>query len=116
VSPAELLRVYVERHNGGVHAGGFAGLRALFAEDAAMRFHGIVVGPFLGVEAILAAFATSPPDDELVILEQVGVEAVYAWARDPLKPAGRLRITVARGRIAAIDVTAEMDRPEPRDS
>ncbi|MFI5403854.1 MAG: hypothetical protein ACHQ1G_13025 [Planctomycetota bacterium] len=107
MSPAELLRVYVERHTGGVHAGGFKGLRALFAEDASMRFHGILAGPFLGVEAILAAFATNPPDDELVILEQVGVEAVYAWGRDPEKPAGRLRITVVRGRISAIDVTTE---------
>jgi len=107
VSPAELLRVYVQRHNGGVRAGGFSGLRALLAEDASMRFHGIEAGPFVGIEAILLAFVEDPPDDELVILEQRGVEAVYAWGRDPERPAGRLRITVVRGRISAIDVTAE---------
>jgi hypothetical protein len=107
MSPAELLRAYVERHNGGVRAGGFARLRGLFADDASMRFHGLAIGPFVGVKAILLAFATNPPDDELVILEQVGVEAVYAWGRDPERRAGRLRITVARGRISAIDVTAE---------
>jgi len=107
VSPAELLRAYVERHNEGVRAGEFLRLAAILSRDAAMRFHGIPAGgPFEGARAILAAFAESPPDDELVILEQQGVEALYAWRREPERPAGRLRITVTRGRITAIDVTA----------
>lgn len=107
MSPAELLRVYVERHNEGVRAGEFLRLAGLLADYASMRFHGIAAGPFEGAPAILAGFATNPPDDELVILDQRGVEAVYAWRRDPERPAGRLRITVARGRISAIDVTAD---------
>lgn len=106
MSPAELLRVYVERHNEGVREGGFLRLAGLFADYAAMRFHGIDVGPFEGASAILAAFAANPPDDEIVILEQQGVEAVYAWRREPERRAGLLRITVVRGRITAIDVTA----------
>ncbi len=104
MSPAELLRVYVERHNEGVRAGEFLRLAGLLADYASMRFHGTKVGPFEGAAAILAAFAEHPPDDELVILEQRDVEATYAWRREPERPAGRIRITVARGRIAAIDV------------
>ena len=104
MSPSELLRAYVERHNEGVRAGEFARIQGLLAEYASMRFHGIAAGPFDGASAILAAFAKNPPDDELVILEQQGVEAVYAWGREPRTVAGRIRITVARGRIAAIDV------------
>ena len=106
MSPAELLRAYVERHNEGVRDGEFARLAGLLADYASMCFHGIAAGPFEGAGAILRGFAASPPDDELVILEQRGVEAVYAWGREPRTPAGRLRITVARGRIARIDVTA----------
>jgi len=106
VSPAELLRAYVERHNEGVRAGAFAGLAALLARDAAMRFHGISAGPFEGAAAIVAAFLARPPSDEIVLLEQHGIEAVYAWRREPERPAGRLRITVMRGRITGIDVTA----------
>jgi hypothetical protein len=104
VSPAELLRVYVERHNEGVRAGEFLRLAGILADYASMRFHGTKVGPFEGASAILDAFARNPPDDELVILEQHEVEATYAWSRSPEKVAGRIRITVARGRIAAIDV------------
>lgn len=107
MSPAELLRAYVERHNEGVRAGEFARLAGLLADYASMRFHGIAAGPFEGATAILAGFATHPPDDELVILDQRGVEAVYAWRRDPDRAVGRIRITVARGRISAIDVTAD---------
>jgi hypothetical protein len=87
-----------------VRAGEFARLHGLFADYASMRFHGLPVGPFVGPDAIVAAFAEHPPDDELVILRQSGAEAVYAWAKEPETVRGRLRITVARGRIAAIDV------------
>ena len=104
MSPAEILRAYVDVHNQGVRAGEFRRLAALLAEYASMRFHGIPAGPFEGAQAILDAFEARPPDDELVILEQAGCEAVYAWGREPERIAGRLRITVARGRIAAIDV------------
>jgi len=107
MSPAELLRVYVQRHNEGVRAGEFLRLAGLLADDASMCFHGIAVGPFEGAAGIVAAFAAQPPTDELVILEQHGVEAVYAWQRAPERPAGSLRITVMRGRITRIDVTAE---------
>jgi hypothetical protein len=104
MSPAELLRAYVERHNEGVRAGEFLRLQGLLADYASMRFHGIPAGPFEGARAIVEAFAAHPPDDELVILEQHEALATYAWRREPGRVAGRLRITVARGRIAAIDV------------
>ena len=104
MSGAELLRAYVERHNEGVRAGEFFRLAGLLADYAAMRFHGVAAGPFVGAAAIVKGFAENPPDDELLILEQREVEATYAWSREPERVAGRIRITVARGRIAAIDV------------
>ena len=104
MSSAELLRAYVARHNEGVRAGEFGRLQGLLADHASMRFHGLAAGPFEGAGAILAGLAANPPDDELVILEQVGSEAVYAWRKEPERVAGRLRIAAARGRIASIDV------------
>jgi hypothetical protein len=106
MSPAQILRAYVEAHNGGVRSGDFARLGALLTEDATMRFKGIDAGPFVGRAAILAAFAKSPPRDELVLLTQRGAQATYAWRRRRTRPAGRIRIVVSGDRISAIDVTA----------
>ena len=62
-----------------------------------LEFVGIPVGPFVGKEAIAAAYRTQPPDDELVVLEPLGECAVvYAWSREPARPAGELHL-IGRG-------------------
>jgi threonine aldolase len=92
-----VLRGHVERHNAGVRSGDFAPMLAWFAEDAQFVFEAIPVGPFLGRDAIAAAFRERPPDDEVDLLDEreEGGEAVagYAWRAEPGVRAGELRLT-----------------------
>jgi steroid Delta-isomerase len=79
----------------GVVAGGDADqLAAGLTPDCTMIFLGIPVGPFEGREAVVAAYRTNPPDDQVVVLDsQFGedrIEATYAWATEPGRPAGRV--------------------------
>lgn len=104
-----LLDEHVRRFNDGVRSGHFGPMVAGFAEDAELRFEGVPVGPFLGRDAIAAAYREQPPDDEIEILgsEERGgtVVARYAWRRDGGKQAGELRLTPRGGEIAQLVVT-----------
>src|SRR5262245_15568002 len=87
-----LLGRYVELHNRGVAGGGFAPLVSLFAADAVVSFEGLPIGPFVGRDAIAAAFSARPPDDALCLVDSASVEAPhgrYAWRARPLAVAGR---------------------------
>jgi hypothetical protein len=114
-----LLMRYAAEHNRGVRTGDFSGLVALLAPDAALRFFGVPVGPFVGTAAIAAAFAATPPTDELVLLgppRDHGATAVapYAWARTSSHAAGAIRIETKDGRVLSIDVTVgPRGRPPP---
>ncbi len=88
-----LLAEYVARHNEGVRSGDFSRLAELLAPDAELVFHGLPVGPFRGRDAIAAAFASSPPDDELVLLAERGDEADYGWSRTAGARGGTLRVS-----------------------
>lgn len=104
------LERYVELHNDGVRTGSFTALGTLLTDDAQLHFHGLPVGSFVGREAILQAFATHPPDDELVVrdVDRVtqGLRGRYSWRSEPQREAGTIEITVRAGRIAAVHVTA----------
>jgi steroid delta-isomerase len=72
---------------------------SFFADDAALVFEGIPVGPFHGREAIASAYAEQPPDDAIVLLDS---EGTYAWANEPEVPAGRMFLTERNGEIARL--------------
>lgn len=74
-----------------------------------MVFEGVPAGPFHGRDAIEAAYAAQPPDDEIVLVgdpEERGGEAVapYAWKREGTR-AGEIRLTARDGKIAHLVVT-----------
>ena len=94
-----LLERHVERFNEGVRTGDFGPMVAAFSEDAELVFEGIPVGPFAGREALAAAYARQPPDDEIVLLDEDGT---YAWAKEPEVPAGQLFLTERDGEIARL--------------
>ena len=94
-----LLAEHVERFNAGVRSGDFGQMVAAFSEDAELVFEGIPVGPFSGRDAIGAAYAAQPPDDEIVLLDGDGT---YAWANDPAAPAGQMFVTERYGEIARL--------------
>lgn len=83
----------------GVRSGDFGRMVAAFSEDAELAFEGIPVGPFAGREAIAAAYAAQPPDDEIVLLDDDGT---YAWAKEPETPAGQMLLTERAGEIARL--------------
>lgn len=93
------LEQHVERFNVGVRTGDFGPMVAAFADDAELVFEGIPVGPFAGREAIAAAYAAKPPDDEIVLLDGDGR---YAWAGEPSVSAGRMFLTERDGEIARL--------------
>src|SRR2546423_15318658 len=109
VSGVELLRAHGVRFNDGVRSGDWAPMLAQFAGDARMTFEGVSVGPFEGRDAIAAAYRDQPPDDEIEILGVVErddeVIARYAWAADPDREAGELRLRRAGARIVELVVT-----------
>lgn len=104
-----LLDDHVRRFNEGVRTGDFAPMAAGFTEDAEMYFEGVPVGPFVGRDAISAAYRDQPPDDEVKIFdadERDGViVARYAWLRDERRQAGEMRLSQRNGQIHKLVVT-----------
>jgi hypothetical protein len=109
VTGEELLFEQVARFNAGVRTGDFGPLVELFADDAILEFRGVPVGPFHGREAIAAAYAAQPPDDEIEVLEveenDAELRARYAWLRDEGRAAGDMFLTRDGDLIAKIVVT-----------
>ena len=105
----ELLEEHVRRFNAGVRTGDFAPMLALFADDAVLEFRGVPVGPFHGRDAIAAAYAAKPPDDQIEVLEiekdDAEIRAGYAWLRDEGRPAGAMFLACDGERIARLVVT-----------
>jgi steroid delta-isomerase len=70
---------------------------------------GVPVGPFIGRDAIAAAYREQPPDDEVEILGSEVREGVvvarYAWLRDEGRQAGEMRLTPRDGQIEKLVVT-----------
>jgi len=108
----DVLERHVELFNAGVRGHDFSGMLSQFADDAALRFDGVPVGPFEGRPAIEAAYREQPPDDEIRVLDtnDAGADRViarYAWAAAPGQMAGRMHLRVRDGLIAELVVTFE---------
>lgn len=104
-----LLDEHVRRFNEGVRSGDFGPMLAAFAADGELHFEDVPVGPFLGREAIAAAYREQPPDDEVEILgaeERDGtIVARYAWLADQGRQSGEMLLTPRDGEIARLVVT-----------
>ena len=109
----DLLHDHVERFNAGVRTGNWEPMVGGFTDDAEMEFRGVPVGPFVGRDAIAAAYQEQPPDDELRLLEQRQLEgrmeARYAWLAEPDVAAGELILTPESGSIRKLVVTFDRD-------
>jgi steroid Delta-isomerase len=108
---ASLLLAHVERFNAGVRRGDFTEMVAFLAPDARMDFVGAPAGPFVGRDAIAAAYREQPPTDEIVLLGEPRLEgdcvvADYACAGDERR-AGRLLLEARDGEITHLTVTFE---------
>ena len=109
-SGIEVLFEHVVRFNDGVRTGDWAPMLEQFAAGARMSFEGVPVGPFIGRDAIAAAYRDQPPDDEIEVLdaEERGdglVVARYAWAAEPRLTAGEMRLRYDGDEIVELVVT-----------
>ncbi|MEX1158782.1 MAG: hypothetical protein WEC79_07630 [Thermomicrobiales bacterium] len=126
-----LLTRHITLFNEGVRTGDFGPMTAWFTDDAELVFENIPVGPFQGRDAIAAAYASQPPDDEIVLLEgreeDALIVASYAWNSAPDQHAGEMVITPDGDRIARLVVVyagryedarrfEQQDRPAQRPS
>jgi hypothetical protein len=106
---SELLREHVERFNAGVGSGDWLQMLQQFDDGAELEFRGVPAGPFVGRNAIAAAYADRPPDDQVRVLEERErdgvVEARYAWLAEPDVAAGEMLLTVEGERIKKLVVT-----------
>ena len=107
-----LLDDHVASFNHGIRSSDWGPMLARFTPDATLEFRGVPVGPFKGREAIAAAYADNPPDDEIEILEasrsEDEIDAVYAWRADKGTPAGHMILGLTGdGQVDRLVVTFE---------
>ena len=103
---SELLQAHVRAFNDGVRTGDWEPMLGRFADDAQLRFENVPVGPFVGIDAIRAAYREQPPDDQIQLLgAQEGDEhtavAAFVWLKGGT---GRLVLAHERGAIKALTV------------
>ena len=106
-----LLHDHLVRFNEGARTGDWTQMLECFSDDAELVFDGVPAGPYSGRDAIAAAYAAQPPDDQIVTLrvdaDGDDVVARYAWRREPALVAGRMLVTPRAGAIARLLVTFE---------
>jgi RimJ/RimL family protein N-acetyltransferase len=112
VSPqVRLLHDYLGDFNECVRTGDWSQLEPWFAEDGELAFEGVPVGPFVGRDAIAAAYRERPPDDQLVTFRAEDrdneVIALYGWLAAPGAVSGRIVLTPTGERIGRLRVTFE---------
>ena len=76
---------HIDRFNRAVSSGDWSALLATLHPEAVMTFVGVPLGPFVGRDAIAAAYAANPPDDTMRVLEvrsAGGTDIVrFEWTR-----------------------------------
>jgi SAM-dependent methyltransferase len=110
IDPVELFGEHARRFNEAVRGGDFRTMVAEFDTDAELVFEGVPVGPFRGRDAIAEAYASQPPDDEVVVLGEPvvtgdTVAAPFGWTAAPDTVAGEMRMTLRGDRITRLTVT-----------
>ncbi len=103
----------VEEHfrlfNAAVRSRDWTAFLATFTPDAVMRFDGIPVGPYLGLEQIARGYAERPPTDTMTCLSVArdGDHEDFARFGWDAGGGGTLRLSWREGAIAALTVTLE---------
>jgi hypothetical protein len=103
---ADRVATHVARFNAAVSSGDWDQFVAPFAEDAVLEFVNVPVGPYLGRDAIAAAYRKNPPDDTLAVrsVDTAGAsDAIdFAWTKGGV---GMLRLDWTKdGRIAHMQI------------
>jgi hypothetical protein len=100
----------VEEHfrlfNEAVRSQDWAAFLATFTPDAVMRFEGVPVGPYLGLDQITAAYAERPPSDTMTCTSDArdGDQDVVRFAWDA-GGSGTLRVSWRDGSVAGLTIS-----------
>jgi hypothetical protein len=102
--------------NQGVGTGDFGPWLLTFAEDAVQTFTGLPLGPFVGRDAIAAAYAAHPPSSPMKLVGSSVDGDTYTghfvWADAP-DTGGVFVFTLRGDLIATLDVTLDAAPPPP---
>jgi steroid Delta-isomerase len=109
VTGTDLVEAHVRAFNHGVRHGDWEPMLRRFADDATVRFEGVPVGPYEGLDAIRRAYREAPPDDEIRLLgiqdeerdESHVVTAAFAWMRGGT---GRMVLELEAGLIRTLTI------------
>ena len=104
------VHAHIAAFNAAVTSGDWEPFVARFAVDARLAFVGPPVGPFVGREAIRAAYQANPPDDTIDLVSPSRTDGAvttipFRWQRTGAT--GAMRITEADGEIG--DLTVSFD-------
>ena len=102
----ELMERHVRAFNAAVSDGDWEPMLGRFADDAELRFENVPTGPFVGLDAIRAAYATAPPTDTIQLLgiqenDEHNVAAAFAWSNGGT---GRMLLEHDRGAVQRLTV------------
>jgi hypothetical protein len=100
---------HVDLFNAAVCAGDFTALVDTFAPTAVMRFLGVPAGPYVGRDAIARAYADSPPDDTMSIVDVREAGPCTACVRFAWTRGGTGSMTMSWHDDAVIDLTVAFD-------
>lgn len=103
---SELLQAHVRAFNEGVRSGDWEPMLGRFGDAAELHFENVPAGPFVGIDAIRAAYREQPPDDEIRLLgvqerDEHTAVAAFAWLHGGT---GRLVLAHERGAITGLTV------------
>jgi hypothetical protein len=111
VTGVDLMNAHARAFNDGVRTGEWDAMLARFADDAEVQFENVPAGPFVGIEAIRAAYRDQPPDDQIQLLgvqenDEHTVAAAFAWLRGGT---GRFVLEHDRGTVTKLTVVFDVD-------
>ena len=100
------MKAHVRAFNHGVESGDWDAMLNRFAENAEVHFENAPAGPFVGIDAIRAAYRDQPPDDQIQLLgvqenDEHTVVAAFAWLRGGT---GRFVLEHDRGAVTKLTV------------
>jgi steroid delta-isomerase len=101
-------REHIERFNAAVRSGDWESFVATLAPDAVMRFDGVSFGPYVGREAIAAAYAANPPTDTMAV-RTVETSSDTEIVRFAWTAGGAGTLTIRRGAAGITELAVRFD-------
>jgi steroid delta-isomerase len=100
------MKTHARAFNHGVATGDWEPMLGRFTHDAEVHFENVPAGPFVGIDAIRAAYRDQPPDDSIQLLgvqenDEHTVVAAFAWLRGGT---GRFTLEHSGGAVTKLTV------------